>query len=87
MRYVNLSGMNLKGGNIRVPKKIKVYVYGMRLRPYDIGCQPDGVVKLLNTSYGYKYHNVICYKEPLSKEEIEHYSLDDLGTLEIEEDE
>lgn len=42
--------------------EILTYKYGMRLRPYDIGCQPkDGFVCVAEggTADGRRYHNFI----------------------------
>lgn len=58
------------------------YCYGMRLRPYGIGCQPKGarLVQFMR----HEYHDCIAYERPLTKEDEEHYSLDYLGMYEIE---
>ena len=57
-----------------------VYKYGMRLRPYGPGCQPkEGFLWRENPEYGTHYHDIVVYKEPLSNEDIEHYSLDALN--------
>lgn len=54
------------------------YFYGMRLRPYSIGCQP--MKNLINAAEdpSDRYYNILEYSEPLSAEDIRHYSLDDL---------
>ena len=58
------------------------YCYGMRLRPYGIGCQPKGarLVQFMKP----EYHDCIAYERPLTKEDEEHYSLDYLRMYEIE---
>ena len=61
---------------------MELHAYGMRLRPYSIGCQPSGVWRRKDSK---QYHDVILYTRPLSKEEMEHYSLDYLGTETEEE--
>ena len=57
----------------------KAYKYGMRLRPYDIGCQPRGVIGFNNYVEG--YHSLIFYKRELTDKEISEYSLDYLGEV------
>ena len=61
----------------------KLYVYGMRLRPFSIGCQPkEGFVERRDSStawYGSEYWDYIVYDRKLSDAEIWHYSLDYLG--------
>ena len=56
----------------------KVYWYGMRLRPYGIGCQPKGVWAWSDDETG-KYWNKIAYKNPLDDKDIVAYDLDYLG--------
>lgn len=55
-----------------------MYKYGMRLRPYGIGCQPSGVVKREDDTTG-KYWDIIYYEKELSEDDASHYSLDYLG--------
>ena len=50
------------------------YKYGMRLRGFSIGCQPDGAVRR-EDSPSNKYYDIIVYDRPLSEEDIRHYSL------------
>ena len=61
---------------------MKLYRYGMRLRPYDIGCQPYGVYKRFDSD---KYHDEITYTRKLTKKEVEKFSLDYLGEEEIKQ--
>ena len=52
------------------------FVYGMRLRGFSIGCQPmDGFVEREDDPDG-RYHDVIVYDRPLTKEEMSDYELD-----------
>ena len=63
--------------------EIHAYKYGMRLRPYDIGCQPkDGFVCVAEggTVDGRRYHNFIYYTNRLDRETADHYDLDYLGS-------
>lgn len=65
---------------------IHVYKYGMRLRPYGIGCQPkprDGFVCVDDggTVDGRGYYNFIYYVSKLDMETAAHYDLDYLGNL------
>ncbi len=48
------------------------YFYGMRLRDFSPGCQPDGVIERLDSE---DYHDIIVYDKKLSDEEIKHFSL------------
>ena len=61
----------------------KLYVYGMRLRPFSIGCQPkEGFVERRDSStawYGKEYWDYIVYDRELTDKEIRQYELDYLG--------
>ena len=54
---------------------MKLYKYGMRLRPLGIGCQPKGFVKWDESLDG-TYHNVIWYKDRLTDKQLKEYELD-----------
>ena len=55
-----------------------IYKYGMRCRPYSIGCQPmENLIDILDDQTG-RYWNILEYSTPLNPEQIKHYSLDDL---------
>lgn len=57
-----------------------MWMYGMKMRPFGIGCQPkDGLVKQYETKG--KYYNILVYNRRLTKEEIYQYELDCLGTF------
>lgn len=61
---------------------IGLYKYGMRLRPYGMGCQPmenyvccdDGA-----TADGWRYHNFVYYTKRLSEKDADHFDLDYFG--------
>lgn len=72
-----------------------LYWYGMRVRPYGLGTQPDGVVAHIpqddvtgdarvaelikdRNPTGWR-HGMIAYLEPLTKDQIDHYSLEDMA--------
>ena len=57
--------------------KKPVYIYGMRLRGYSIGCQPAGVIERRDDPNG-RYYDIIVYESPLTADEMRAYSLDDL---------
>lgn len=62
----------------------KHYKYGMRLRPFGIGCQPkEGLMECTDEKIrrddGRYYHDVIVYDRKLSAHEIADYELDYLG--------
>ncbi len=53
-----------------------IYYYGMRLRPYSIGCQPkEGLVRIDNDP-AKKYWNILGYNRKLTEKEINDYELD-----------
>lgn len=57
---------------------MSIYKYGMRCRPYSIGCQPmQNLIEAQEDPAGV-YWNILLYSEPLSPEQIAHYSLTDL---------
>lgn len=63
--------------------EIQAYKYGMRLRPYGMGCQPkDGFVCVAEggTVDGHRYHNFVYYIAKLSRETADNYDLDYLGS-------
>lgn len=72
-----------------------LYWYGMRVRPYGLGTQPDGVIAHIpqddvagdarvaelikdRDPTGWR-HGMIAYLEPLTKDQIDHYSLEDMA--------
>lgn len=62
-----------------------MYKYGMRLRPFGIGCQPmDGYI-CREPYEGFKhsdmYWDVIIYNRELSEKEMEDYELDFVGVI------
>ena len=59
-----------------------MFMYGMRLRPFSIGCQPmNGLIRVEEDKAG-KYHNILVYDMPLNDHEQEEYELDYLGESE-----
>lgn len=67
------------------------YVYGMRLRPYSIGCQPrEGLVRA-NPHEAYfnrrRYWSVLTYDRPLTDYELENYDLDFIKQYNYDEEE
>ena len=59
------------------------YIYGMRLRGYSPGAQPDGVTwfddntdRYGHTENGRRYHSVIAYDRQLTEKEMRDYDLD-----------
>lgn len=52
------------------------WLYGMRLRPFGIGCQPkDGLIGV-EPIVSAGYHDVISYDRALTEEEKRQYDLD-----------
>jgi hypothetical protein len=59
-----------------------MYVYGMRIRGFSIGCQPmNGLVDHEEDVTG-KYWDILIYDRELTAEECKHYSLDYIPTAE-----
>ena len=54
---------------------MKLFFYGMRLRPAAPGAQPAGLYDIKEDSAG-KYWNIISYKKELTPEEVSNYDLD-----------
>lgn len=81
--------MRFKSERIEVKevKQEKTYhKYGMRLRPFGIGCQPkEGLVECTDEKIkredGRYYHDVLIYDRKLSAHEIADYELDYLGEV------
>lgn len=63
-----------------------MYVYGTRLRPPDIGCVPkDGLVEVSFGEFasgGCHYWGKALYSRELTKEELEHYDMDEIHAYE-----
>ena len=56
-----------------------MYLYGMRLRGFSIGCQPmDGLIERLDDESG-KYHDILAYHRELTDKELSDYELDYIG--------
>lgn len=68
------------------------YLYGMRSRPYGIGCQPKGaefichgdeiVPTSIHNRAWVKYWSIIRYDSPLTEQECEDYDLVPLAVTE-----
>ena len=64
----------------------KVYFYGMRLRPFGPGCQPNkGFLDVTEDQHDQGYHNILLYERKLSEKEISNYELDFLEELDWKE--
>ena len=55
-----------------------VWKYGMKHRPYSIGCQPKGVCRVESDPNGH-YWDIIVYEHPLQSKDVSDYELDELG--------
>lgn len=49
------------------------YFYGMRLRGYSIGCQPDGATRIDDVTG--RFHDVLVYDRKLTDSEVRQYAL------------
>lgn len=56
-----------------------MYLYGMRLRGFSIGCQPaDGFLKRMDDVSG-KYYDIIAFDCKMTDSKLENYELDYIG--------
>ena len=56
-----------------------MYVYGMRLRGFSIGCQPmKGFVEARDDPER-RYHDILVYDRKLTEEEVRDFEFDYLG--------
>ena len=68
------------------------YVYGMKLRESGLGCQPDGLLEVLDGNdfkwlkKAYNYYELIIYDRQLNEKEIEDYGLEFICSLNMEEE-
>jgi len=60
----------------------KIYWYGMRLRPFGLGCQPSK--GLIETEQSREYHDEIGYNRKLTDEEVFNYDLDFIYAIDLE---
>ena len=60
------------------------YYYGMRLRGFSLGCQPER--GLLGKSIGPfdDYHDVIAYDRELSEQELKEYEMERINIIDLE---
>lgn len=57
-----------------------MFIYGMRLRGFSLGCQPkDGFVERTDDATG-RYYDLLIYDRQLSDKECHDYELDFLET-------
>lgn len=56
-----------------------IYIYGMRLRGFSIGCQPMKNFYRREDDTSGKYYDLISYTEPLTEKETADYELDYIG--------
>ena len=57
---------------------MNIFKYGMKYRPYSIGCQPmENLIEATEDATG-KYYNILHYSEPLTPEQIASYQLIDM---------
>ena len=56
-----------------------IYLYGIRLRGFSIGCQPkEGFLERRDDTTG-NYYDIICYSRKLTDNELTNYELDYIG--------
>jgi len=48
------------------------YKYGMKYRPFGIGCQPKGQIDVIESD---EYYDVVVYDRELAAEEITQFEL------------
>lgn len=57
---------------------MNIYKYGMKYRPFSIGCQPLENLIEAQEDPEHNYYNILLYSEPLTPEQIRSYQLTDL---------
>ena len=65
---------------------MKLYLYGMRLRGFSIGCQPMKNLydRVDDTGkFSRQYHDILRYTEKLDDRDLRNYELDYLGMEEV----
>ena len=65
----------------------KLYAYGMRLRGFAPGCQPEeGLLADLGAFkyHGRMYHGALVYDRQLTEKEIRDYELDEIKVYEVQ---
>lgn len=63
-----------------------MFLYGMRLRGFSIGCQPmNGLIKRIDNTGKKHYHDCLVYDRMLSDKELVAYELDFIGEYKEEE--
>ena len=58
-----------------------MYKYGMRLRGFSIGCQPNVGLDHAEDDPTGKYHDILFYTQKLCKDEEKDFELDYLGEV------
>lgn len=58
-----------------------MYVYGMRLRGFSIGCQPMRGLDHREDDLSGRYHDLLVYNRQLTEDELRNYELDFLGEV------
>lgn len=57
---------------------MNIYRYGMKYRPFSIGCQPlENLIEAQEDATGV-YYNILLYSEKLTQDQITSYQLTDL---------
>lgn len=57
-----------------------MFIYGMKLRGFRIGAQPDGVIEWNDTDKEKTgFYSIIKYEKKLTKEKVKKYDLVELG--------
>ena len=59
---------------------MELYVYGMRLRGFSIGCQPMKDLVESREDPTRKYHSILIYSRELTKRELYEYEIDYIST-------
>jgi hypothetical protein len=86
--HLGISGYNIRGNNqcgVKQDISTKVYRYGMRYRPLQVGAQPRGFIPNPSNYRGQPDHNdhyrwgYIDYPTPLSEQDIKAYELEFVG--------
>ena len=63
-----------------------MYLYGMRLRGFSIGCQPKTGFYECREDLTGRYYNILVYRERLTEKDVTAYELDYIGETEVEDE-
>jgi len=52
-----------------------MFYYGMKYRPFGIGCQPKGFIEVMDVESDKPFYNILAYDRELTATEVLGYEL------------